>query len=33
VGDKRERIVNVRTVWEGANKDAAPRLVTAYPKP
>jgi hypothetical protein len=33
VGDKRERIVNVRTVWEVANKDAAPRLVTAYPKP
>lgn len=33
MGEKHEQIVNVRTVWELANRDAAPRLVTAYPKP
>lgn len=33
VGEKRNRVVSVRTVWELADKDAAPRLVTAYPKP
>jgi hypothetical protein len=33
LGDKGERAANVRTVWEIAGRDAAPRLVTAYPKP
>jgi hypothetical protein len=33
VGEKRERVINVRTVWELAHKDSAPRLVTAYPRP
>lgn len=33
VGEKRERIVNVRTVWELTGEDAPPRLVTAYPRP
>jgi hypothetical protein len=33
VSDKNERIVNVRTVWELTGRDAAPRLVSAYPRP
>lgn len=33
VGEKSERVVDVRTVWELADRDAAPRLVTAYPRP
>lgn len=33
VGDKRERVINVRTVWELTDEDAAPRLITAYPRP
>jgi hypothetical protein len=32
-GDKHERVVNVRTVWELTDKDTPPRLVTAYPRP
>lgn len=33
IGEKRNRSVNVRTVWELADKDAVPRLVSAFPKP
>jgi hypothetical protein len=33
VGDKEDRSVNTRTVWELADKDAAPRLVSAFVKP
>jgi hypothetical protein len=33
IADKQERIVSVRTVWELTDRDAVPRLVTAYPKP
>jgi hypothetical protein len=31
--DKRDRIVNVRTVWELTDEHAVPRLVSAFPKP
>ena len=31
--DKQDRAVNTRTVWELADKDAAPRLVSAFVKP
>jgi len=33
VGDKQDRRVNTRTIWELADKDAAPRLVSAFVKP
>jgi hypothetical protein len=33
VRDKRERIVNVRTVWELTGRETPPRLVSAYPRP
>jgi hypothetical protein len=33
VGDKRERTVTVRTAWLISDEGAAPRLVSAYPKP
>jgi len=33
VGEKSERTVNVRTVWELADEGSAPRLVSAFPKP
>ena len=33
LGDKEDRLVNVRTVWELTGEDAAPRLVSAYVKP
>lgn len=33
LGTRTRRMVNVRTVWEFATKDAVPRLVSAYLKP
>jgi hypothetical protein len=33
VDDKQNRTVTVRTVWELADRDAVPRLVSAFPKP
>ena len=33
LGDKEDRLVNVRTVWELTSREAAPRLVSAYVKP
>jgi hypothetical protein len=33
LGEKSDRVVNVRTVWEIASDSAPPRLVNAYLKP
>jgi hypothetical protein len=33
LGEKRERVVNVRTVWELVSIETPPRLVNAYLKP
>ena len=33
LGDKEDRLVDVRTVWELTSREAVPRLVSAYVKP
>jgi hypothetical protein len=33
LGGKKDRVVNLRTVWSFSTMDAPPRLVTAFPKP
>jgi uncharacterized protein len=33
LGSKRDRVVSLRTTWLFSTMDAAPRLITAFPKP
>lgn len=33
LGDKNDRVVNLRSVWLFSTENAPPRLITAFPKP